>query len=372
MRVDLDGTENDQSGTTVVVKASVTAQAFFGRALVPSVDVGAVAAAACGAAPSGCGAMPIAFDADTYYHHIPCSDYDKVTHKFTRYRVGSSFILWAEDNASTEINPLCDQCLCGGGLPGSGSDYINAYITAYFNGSTLVYSDPPFLEDAFIQWAILQLLPTPPTFIIGGQPMAPGNRGWLRLGIDDPPLGQQASADNDCNNTSNCASAINCWIKYGFPASIGDGQCLRGLPGVKDSVLDTGDAVMEGTIRSFVLYNGSCSEVNAYNCSESESGSKLFNAVDLGCGLVMHVFDNKNTDGITMPASPGYACDSDKNTPLPDCPVCPDMERGILVTKVCDCPESTCTGTTGTPIEQSQPGAVSLISVPPVTWPAAP
>lgn len=368
LRVNLDGSADEDAGTTVVVSATVTAQTFFSRLVLPNVRVSAVGAAACGSAEGGCGALPIAFDEPTYNNStlLPCSEYDAASGKFTTYTVGSTFILWGEDNASTSLNALCDRCMCGGA-----SNYLYNYITSHFDDTTTVISGTTSHP-----WGTWKTLPDQPQFIIGGQPMQPGNRGWLQLGLDDAPLGPEAGGDNACNNTSNCGSAINCWIKYGFPGQIrlsDPPMCLLGQPGVKDSVLETAKARIEGTISSFVLYNGWCGNTDpiTFNCSSGSGGTK-FKVAGLGCGLVLHVFSDKNTDGITMPNSPGYTCSKNGNPP-PKCPTCPKMQRGIMVTKVCDCPATTCTGTTGEPVDPSTPRAASLVAVPAnLTWPTSP
>jgi len=365
LRVDKDGTENADAGTTVVVSATVTAPTFFSRLVLPSVQVSAVAAAACGSAAGGCGALPIAFDAPTYNNTdlLPCSDYDEASGKFTNYRVGSTFILWSEDNASTNINALCDKCMCGGA-----DDYLYDYIMAHLDPLTTNVISGTTSHT----WGEWQSLPEQPQFIVGGQPMQPGNRGWLSLGLDDAPLGPEAGSDNDCNNTSNCGSAIKCWIKYGFPGQVGltdPPMCLLGQTGVMDSVLKTAKIAIENEIHSFVLYDGLCGAEAPidFNCSSGGGGTK-FQVAGIGCGLVLHVFSNKNTDGITMPNSPDITC-SKNGHPPPQCDPCPDMERGIMVTKVCDCPAGLCTGTAGDPEDESTPPGVSLVSVPTVTWP---
>jgi hypothetical protein len=371
LRVDANGAPNSESGTTVVVSATVDAPTFFSRlVLSDAISVSAVGAAACGEAVTGCGAMPIAFDALSY-DDLPCSNYDEQTGKFTTYRTGSTFVLWADDNLSTGADVLCDKCNCGGP-----EGVLYSQVTDHFDGDTVIFDTATGTSQ---NWN--GTIPKQVEFFNGGKPMMPGNRGWVRLGIDRAALGKEAAEDGSvCKNTENCGQTIECWVKYGFPAPIGlavPPMCLETKPGTMSDVVDLAKDEVEHEVRTFVLFDGYCTGSDKkdpadYNCS-SGSGGDQYRVAGIGCGLILHVYDKKN-DGINMPMLPAaLPCkkNANPNKGEVECPTCPERERGILVTKVCNCPAGNCTGTSGAPTGEGAQPTVSLISVPSVTWPVA-
>ncbi len=349
---------------TVIVTATVQAQTFFGRILgITSADVSAVAAAACGAASSGCGAMPIAFDYPRY-DSLPCSEFDG-TH-FTNYRVGSTFVLWAADNTRTANVAMCDQCHC---------DALNDDISPFFTGDTLV-DNGAGAEMSWSAWLSECASEDPDpwcsdnSLIVGGEPMAAGNRGWLRLGLDKPYTKPEGATRSECNDMHSC-NALACWLQYGYTGSLAIGDCLKGQPGVDSNALNAARA-RDDDIVSFVLYDpAGCASADpiSANCSSSDGiTEKTYKVQEIGCALLMNVFDGKKVeeDGggtITLPPRMDSGVDC-RNKNDPDC-TCPTDDWGILVTKVCGtCPNTTCAGTTGGNQGEQQAGAVSLIAVP--------
>ena len=362
LRVNLDGSADEDAGTTVVVSATVTAQTFFSRLVLPNVRVSAVGAAACGSAEGGCGALPIAFDEPTYNNStlLPCSEYDAASGKFTTYTVGSTFILWGEDNASTSLNALCDRCMCGGA-----SNYLYNYITSHFDDTTTVISGTTSHP-----WGTWKTLPDQPQFIIGGQPMQPGYRGWLQLGLDDAPLGPEAGGDNACTYPE-LRLGINCWnqVRVPGPDLLSDPPMCRVGAGRQDSVLETSEGKDRGhdpTLRA--NKGGAVTLIRSPSTCSSGMVAPSFKVrlVAASCCTSLR----QETHGITMPNSPGYTCP--KRQPAAKCRQCPKM-NAHHVTKLCDCPATTCSGTTGEPVDPSTPRAASLVAVPAnLTWPTSP
>jgi len=363
--VDSDGTPDPVEGNVVVVTAGKNARTFFASLVsMHGVRVNAVAASACGKALSGCGALPIAFDSLTYQNEdlLPCSDYDWDNHRFTNYVAGSTFVLWADDNSSTRVEAMCDQCMCE-----MLNDYVEPYLSPGTNVRGRVWDDDKG-EYVFEwrSWAEWEALPGQPQLIIGGEPMAPGNRGWLRLGLQKPydqPYG--TGDDPDCASLQNCGAAVKCWIKYGFTGSLAEDNCVKGKSGV-DAVVLSLAKVNVGEVRPFVLYDrNGCDPDDPITANCSEGGGtidKLFKIDGFGCGLILHVFDKQNHNDITLPNSPGYPCGGVGESACADCP---EKQLGILVTKLCeDCPNTTCVGTDGSPQGSGEVGAASLIPVP--------
>lgn len=369
--VDPEGTPNTTSGNTVVVTARTDAQTFFARVIgMDTVRVSAIAASSCGAAVSGCGALPIAFDYPTY-KMIPCSEVEEIggSYKITNYRVGSTFVLWAADNESTRLEAMCDKCSC---------DALNGYIADHFaHGGSTTVTIVGGQEYSYSDWSALF---EGASLILGGAPMSAGSRGWLRLGLQKPyvqPKGTEG--DTDCNSLQSCGSALYCWLKYGFSGKVSgeteegarDGDCLKGIPGVDANALAKAKSFLEGTIHSFVLYDPlRCAPGDPITADCSSGGGseeKKYKVQDIGCGLVLHVFNDKNHDDITLPIHPNsLPCSTHPHAPPEEkCPVCPDKQLGILVTRVCGpCPNTICGDTTGTPPSGDEGSAASLIPVP--------
>ncbi len=140
-------------------------------------------------------------------------------------------------------------------------------------------------------------------------------------------------------------------------------MCLLGQPGVKDSVLETAKARIEDTISSFVLYNGWCGDTDRSASTAALAvvapSSRWPGSVAASCCTSSQT---RTQTASRCRASPIPAC-SKNGKPPPKCPTCPEKQRGIMVTKVCDCPATTCTGTTGEPVDPGTPRAASLVAV---------
>jgi len=139
---DGDLTEISVNGNRVTVVARETVDTYFLVLIgIPTVDIGAEAEAACGAATSACGMWPLAFDV-ARYDSMECDD---------------EFYVWVDDNWDTEdLDDLCEKCYC---------DDVGAY---------------------------------------GGVPMAKGSRGWLRLSEPPPNFPNDGNCGGNCGQALKC------------------------------------------------------------------------------------------------------------------------------------------------------------------------
>jgi len=139
---DLDLTDISVSGNRVTVVARKPVDTYFIRVVgISTVDVAAVAEAACGAADSACGSWPVAFDA-ARYESMACGD---------------QFYIWVDDNWDTEnLDDLCLKCEC---------DEVVAY---------------------------------------GGPPMGKGSRGWLRISEPPPTFPNPGDCGANCGEALKC------------------------------------------------------------------------------------------------------------------------------------------------------------------------
>jgi hypothetical protein len=375
---------------TVVVTAGVAAETFFARLFgLETVDVGAVAAAACGKASEGCGAMPIAFDYDTFRDpSFPCSEFtyhedpvDPTKSYWTldRLEIGSLFVLWADDNLETRNPTLCDDCMCEdldedilqtledhwGFDPENTTIEVNGGETTWaeWKDACAPETDPSVTPDPA---ATPDPLCASLHLIQGGQPMNPGARGWLRLGLEKPYSKPAGAKGGECNSLHSCGSALECWLKYGYTGTLVEGKCIKGQSGVNANSLKAAQSTV-GKLVSFVLYDDDTpcgtlpgDEIIA-NCSNDDTATEAdYRIQDFACGLVLHVYDGTSGGDITLSPSidatfscPGAGCE------------CPHKEAAILMAKACEpCNNTTCAGTTGTPQQDLEMGAVSLIPVP--------
>jgi len=384
----LSSVQLDADTGTVVVTAVTPAEFFFARVIstVSDFSIGAVAAAQCGAADEGCGMWPIAMD-QPMYNDISqtgnCNgptEWDDGTYissltpnSGAGRDAKSQFILWAGDNANYVPSQVERHCFFMSNPGGAGNEYTLADV-------------------------------------VGGSPMDPGNRGWVALrllpGFDIP----DESAYTECKSTGNCgASALNCWLQFGYIGQIAVGDCLATEDGGIANSLKRYATLRVGDPVSVILYDHPGTEP-ACNSSDNPAtcnGSKVYHVAGIGCVLVEHVFTGENCDcsngrtkdylqwrkyvlGGTNPGDAvytirssrtdyeiapgvygtneyGFGCYKDKskwvcanNEPLTY--ACPADGLGIVVTKLCSCPPTYCISSGGG--GDSAIDAVSLIPVP--------
>ncbi len=196
---------------TVVVTAVTPAEFFFARVIssLGDFNIPAVAAAQCGEADEGCGMWPVAMDMPSYQNTVLTGNcngptkwddgayIDSLTPNSGEGRApGSQFILWASDNND------------------------KTYTNDYLEKNCWFQSNP-------VDTAPYDLAP-----VLGGTPMDPGSRGWVRLqllpGYDVPA----DSGYEACGTINNCgADALKCWLRFGYIGSIAIGDCLAAALG---------------------------------------------------------------------------------------------------------------------------------------------
>jgi hypothetical protein len=378
----------DDSTGTIVVTATTGWQPFLARSVVSEMTAGAAAAAQCGPANQGCGMWPVALDMASYISDTltgACNgptDWDDgafiatlPTNSGAGRNPNSQFILWADDNESYDPAKVEKHCRFLSNPEGESNEYQLANV-------------------------------------VGGSPMDPGSRGWIALRLLKGYEIPAGSEWEDCNNTGNCGtSALNCWLKYGYIGSIAIGDCLATGDGIGSSL--PAAATKEGEPVSVVLYDhpGGGTDCDASDNPATCQGSKTYHVADIGCVLVEHIFNGDNckptcsndrkSDHIQWepyelggsepwnieytikssregyeyyPGLPGtneygFGCYKDGKNWVCDnsepltftCP--PKKSTGIIVTKLCACPPTTCVGTGGSG-GSSAVRAVSLIPVP--------
>jgi len=267
--------------------ASTDSPTYFFRLVgVLLVPVRASATAECSCASSVGGAWPIAFD-QPEWDALGCMNDDG-----TIEGASPHIIVWADDNADIAAlygHDLCDYCGC---TP------FNAYG----------------IYDGVMSY--------------GGNPMGPGDRGWIQLesppGFEDDPIWGGVN----CTGTDTLAV----WMQYGYPGLIAQGKCVPTKPGVSNPALQAG-AASEFDDVGIVIYDPTPDTPCTTDDLIGEcDGTRLLKVVDTGCVRVQKIYYTPGND-LTLPQLDGTGT----------CRINGDWmknEKAILASRLCDCPYS--------------------------------
>lgn len=214
-------------GNHVSVTARTNAAVMLGRVFGwggehGTVEVGATAKAACGAADSACGLWPLALDA-RLFRDAQC---------------GQSVVIWDADNdqvgASCQINgverPVCDCYICD--LDGDGSDDFTVVTSV--------------------------------------------SRGWMDF--PDPPPSEQVYTD-PCKANGCGASELACRLRSDYGGRVKLPACIPGLRGIKAGVKDDVNARAGQTVAVPLFTAINCA--SGSNCSGKEA--ETYYVTDFGC-----------------------------------------------------------------------------------------
>jgi Flp pilus assembly protein TadG len=214
-------------GNVVNVTAQETTDTFLaGFAGFPTLDVGATAAAACGAATSACGLWPLAFERGFWDENLEC---------------GEQFVVWDAEKENPkeesvcmiggEARPLCDCYICD--LDSDGEDDFRLVTET--------------------------------------------SRGWLDYSsnLDDPFV-------DTCQAEGCGAAELRCRIQSDSAARVTVPSCIPGIRGIKAGVKAAVEA-RAGQPISIALYDGTNCPADS-NCSGTEADT--FFVTSFGCVTV--------------------------------------------------------------------------------------
>lgn len=254
-------------GYTVTVATSQTLNTFFAGVInIDTVHVQAEAEAVCGPLVSGVGTWPIAFDFTTFTDVITC---------------GQQFLLFDDENVfdldcaagdcdcepgdceESEDDDCCDRCNCG----------------------------------------------------IYGPHLGPGQYNWVNFDNFDDDVYDRPS-DPMCKNPGG-ASWAECWIRYGYPAPVNEGDCILRESGIKESVLKAvNDFQLE--YRNIILYEETCTGEEV-----PKPGGEYYKVAALGC---IQVIEYDSSYNVPTCDDPSARCDNRWHKVIKAKRVCPGIE----------------------------------------------
>lgn len=287
---------NQITTTQAARRFAVTVQApsptfFFRLVGIRSVPVSARAAAECSCAASLGGAWPIAFDM-IQWNDAGCMRADGTIERGPN-QLSPHMMIWEGHNQEfLAQDDMCALCDCSALAPILGP---NPAISAW-----------------------------------GGNPMLPGDRGWVRL---TSPPGFQGTPWGGVNNCG--TDALNTWVELGYPGQIPVGSCVATKSGRTSAIGRAEDAFNRGLRdTSVVIYhpnppNPQCRAEDVVG--DCRGGHRWLRVVETGCIRLRAVY----TGDLPITGIGGGVC----NLPTGDDPR-RDMRVagvGILATKMCDC-----------------------------------
>lgn len=218
--IEFDGATNNQ----VRINAKGTTETLFGDLLnADTIDIGASAKGACGAAKSACGLWPIAFDL-ALYEDVPC---------------GKTMAIWDADQANQQV-----VCEIGG---------VRQNICKCYDCDSQDLNVDDFI-------AITDL-----------------SRGWMDFASPNDPLFEDTCKANGCG-----ANELACRIRNDGGGRVVLPACIPGLRGVKASMKDDVNS-RRGEIVRVPLYSSiNCGSNGSCTGQEAES----FYVTRFGCVTV--------------------------------------------------------------------------------------
>jgi hypothetical protein len=291
----------------VNVQTGETSDLFFAGIIGwPTMDVGAVAEAACGAARNLCGIWPITFHEERW-NTIPCIEDNP----------DAQFYLWNDDTLEEEDAATLD------------------------DGTTLDLCELCDCDTAFGA-------PDGNSYLIG-----PGHRGWVNFPRPEAPYPDDEGCTNNCGaNQSVCIIDSDGYLgRIDVPP---EGICLPGQPGVTESVRHAVERNLNAEV-NILIWDGECAPEDPVTgtCSGTP-----YHIVSTGCVVALDtptvdLFRYPEYQDVNVTTPPGSPLAGGKSNQ------CMQNVKTILAERRCDC-ESSCGSTTGGPPGPGEVRAVSL------------